>query len=104
MQGCVTPDVTSAELVSGTQCAQDMLFVMRIVESMGLKVKKPMTLEIDNEGSVDISHNWSVSGRSRHDSVRQSFLRELNEDDVINVKWMPTDENSADGGVFKPKK
>jgi hypothetical protein len=96
MQGRVTPDVTSAELVSGTQCAQDMLFVMRVIESMGLKVKKPMTLEIDNEGTVDISHNWSASGRSRHDSVRQSFLRELKEDDIINVKWTPTDENSSD--------
>jgi hypothetical protein len=41
MQGCVTLDVTSAELVSGTQCAQDMLFTMRVIESMGLKVKKP---------------------------------------------------------------
>jgi hypothetical protein len=96
MQGCVTLDVTSAELVSGAQCAQDMLFIMCIIESMGLKVKKPMTLEIDNKGTVDISHNWSVSGRSRHDSVRQSFLRELNEDDIINVKWIPTDENSSD--------
>jgi hypothetical protein len=96
MQRCVTLDVTSAELVSATQCAQDMLFVMRVVESMGLKVKKPMILEIDNKGAVDISHNWSISGRSRHDSVRQSFLRELNEDDIINVEWIPTNENSTD--------
>jgi hypothetical protein len=63
---------------------------------MGLKVKKPMILEIDNKGAVDISHNWSVSGRSRHDSVRQSFLRELNEEEIIDVKWIPTDENSSD--------
>jgi hypothetical protein len=96
MQGCVTPDVTSAELVSGAQCAQDVSFIMHIVESMGLKVKKPMMLEIDNKGTVDVSHNWSASGQSRHDSVRQSYLRELNEEDVINVKWMPADENSSD--------
>jgi hypothetical protein len=96
MQGCVTLDVTSAEYVSATQCAQDMLFTMRVLESMGLKVKKPMILEIDNKGAVDLSHNWSVSGRTRHDSIRQSFLRELNEEGVIEVYWIPTEDNSSD--------
>jgi hypothetical protein len=72
MRGCVTLHVTSAELVSGTQCAQDMLFSIsskkkfkdarRVLESMSLKVKKPMILEIDNKGAVDLSKNWSVSG------------------------------------------
>jgi hypothetical protein len=96
MQGCVTLDVTSAELVSGMQCAQDMLFSMRVVELMGLKVKKPMVLELDNKGAIDLSHNWSVSGKLRHDSVRQSFLRELNEEGVIELFWIPTEDNSAD--------
>ena len=37
-----------------------------------------------------------MSGRSRHDSVRQSFLRELNEEGVIELFWIPTEENSSD--------
>lgn len=73
-----------------------MLFIMRVIESMGLKVKKPMVLEIDNKGAIDLSHNWSVSGRSRHDSVRQSFLHKLNEEGVIELFWILTDKNSSD--------
>ena len=96
MQGCITLDVTSAELVSGTECVQDMLFEMHVLESMKLKVKKPMILEVDNKGAVAISHNWSVSGRSRHDSICHSFLRELNEEGIIEVFWIPTDDNSLD--------
>ena len=69
---------------------------MRVLESMGLKVKKPMILEIDNKGAVDLSKNWSVSGRTRHDSIRQNFLRKLHEEGIITVKWIPTEENSAD--------
>ena len=38
----VTLSVTEAELVQAASTAQDMLFVMDIVESLGLKVKKPM--------------------------------------------------------------
>jgi hypothetical protein len=38
---------------------QDLLFAMRVVESMGLKVKKPMIIEIDNKGAVDLTLvNW----------------------------------------------
>ena len=61
--------VTEAELFSAVMCAQDMLFVMRIPNSMGLKVNLPMKLEIDNKGAKDITHNWSVGGRLRHVEV-----------------------------------
>jgi hypothetical protein len=41
---------------------------------------------MDNKGAVDLSKNWSVSGRTRHNFIRQSFLRELNEEGIITVK------------------
>jgi hypothetical protein len=40
-----TFSVTEAELVAGTDCAQDMLYIKKILESMGLKVKLPMILK-----------------------------------------------------------
>ena len=96
MQGFVTLSVTEAESAAATQCAQDMLFNMRVLESMGLKVKKPMILEVDNKGAIDLANNWSVTGRTRHASVRQNFLRELKEAGIIHLVWIPTDENSVD--------
>jgi hypothetical protein len=69
-----TLSTAEAELVSGTQCAQDMLFVMRVLESIGLKVKKPAILQFDNKGAVDLANNWSIGGRTRHIEVRQYFL------------------------------
>jgi hypothetical protein len=96
MQGHVTLSVTEAELAAATQCAQDMLFVMRVLESVGLKVKKPMILEVDNKGAKDLTHNWSVGGRTRHVNVREWFLRDLKEEGVILVKWIAGDDNSAD--------
>jgi hypothetical protein len=71
--------VTESELGSTTEMAQDMLFAMHIIESMGLKVKKPMILCVDNKGAKDLANNWSVGGRTRHVEVWQYFLRELKE-------------------------
>ena len=44
-------------------CAQDMLFLMWL-ESIGLKVRKPMVLMVDNIGAKDLANNWSVEGRA----------------------------------------
>ena len=45
LQGFVTLSVTEVESAAATQCTQDVLFNMRVIESMGLKVKKLMILE-----------------------------------------------------------
>jgi hypothetical protein len=65
MMPMVALSVTEAELFAAVMTVQDMLFIMRIVESMRLRVKKPMVLEIDNKGAKDLVNNWSVGGRLR---------------------------------------
>ena len=40
MQKTVALSVTEAELNAGVMCVQDMLYIMMVLESMGLKVKK----------------------------------------------------------------
>jgi hypothetical protein len=87
MMPIIALSVTEAELYAATQCAQDMLFVMRILESIGLEVKKPMNLFVDNKGAVDLANNWSVGGRTRHVEVKQYFLRELKEQGLIRTSW-----------------
>jgi hypothetical protein len=59
-------------------------------------VKQPMILEVDNKGANDLTHNWSVGGRTRHVNVREWFLRDLKEEGIIEVKWIAGDDNSAD--------
>ena len=70
---------TEAELMLATECAQDMLYVMQILESIGLSVKKPMTLEVDNKGAVNMANGWSVGVQTRHIETRYYLLCELKE-------------------------
>ena len=67
--------MTEADLFPVVMCTQDMQFVIRILNSTGLKVKLPMKPEIDNKGAKDITHNWSVGGGLRHVEVKHFFLR-----------------------------
>jgi hypothetical protein len=54
-QKSVALSVCEAEQTVGVLCAQDMMYVRNVLESMGLKVKLPKILEMDNKGAVDLS-------------------------------------------------
>ena len=96
MQRSPTLSVTESELVAGVTCAQDMLYVKNLLESIGLQVELPMKLEMDNKGAVDLMHSFSVNGRTKHIEYRYLWLRNLQEEKIIDVQWVKGDENETD--------
>ena len=63
---------------------------------MELQAELLMTLEVDNQGTVDLANNWSACGHTRHMDVHENFLRELKEDGILPVKQIPSPTNDAD--------
>ena len=57
MQKTMALSVTESELMAAVSCAQDILYSKRIMESLELKVKLPMILEVDNKGAVYLIKN-----------------------------------------------
>jgi hypothetical protein len=96
IQQSTTLSVTEAELCSGVDCVQEMLFAMRVLESIGLKIRKPMKIQIDNKGAVDYANNWSASGRMRHSCIKLSFVRELKEQGLLDIEWCRSEDMPAD--------
>ena len=86
------------ELIAATECAQDLLFTKHILEGLGLKVKTPMKLNIDNSGCIDLICNWSSGGRTRHVDTRQYWLRELKEEEpsIVTPVYCPSELNCSD--------
>ena len=96
MQKSTVLSVTEAELVSATECVQDMMYIRRLLQSIGLMVKHPMIIEIDNRGAIDLSNSWATSGRTRHIDVRYYWIRELKEQSIVYPRFIPTDSNASD--------
>ena len=63
-QKFVTLSVMEAESAAGVMISQDMLCVYPLMLSLGLEVKLPMFLEMDNKGAVNLANNWSVGGHT----------------------------------------
>jgi hypothetical protein len=96
MQRLTAVSVTEAELIEICDCAQNMMYVMRLITYMKMQVKLPMELKADNQGAIDIINNWSSVGRTRHMDTKVKFVRELKEAHIINFVWVSTKENEAD--------
>ena len=96
MQTTIALSVTEAELKALISLVQDMLYEMHVIESLGLRVEKPMKPKVDNKGCFDLCHNWSVGGRTRHMDCGLNFLRELKEQGILWVVWGPGEDNEAD--------
>ena len=63
---------------------------------MGLNVKLPVIIKVDNKGAQDLVKNWSIGGCTRHVGVRLNYPRELKEEGLIQVDWIKSEENVAD--------
>jgi len=67
--------VTEEEITACMTVVQDMLYMYGLLESLELKVKLPMLLEMDNSGAEDVANSWSVRDRTHHVDVQNYFLR-----------------------------
>ncbi len=92
----VSLSTTEAETYAGVSCVQDMLCMKNVLESLRLRVKLPMVLEMDNQGAVYLASNWSIGGWTRHNDVWLVFLIELKEAGVLVIKWIAGAVNEAD--------
>ena len=88
--------VTEAELYMAILCAQDMIYVLHVIQSLELKVKLSMVLKVDNQGTVDITNSWNIGGQTCHIDVGQCFLHELKEEGILLVKWILGSKNDSD--------
>ena len=69
MQPSVSLSMAKGELIAAVEVAQIMLFAMRVMEDIGLQVKKPMILHVDCKDALDLMYGWNVSGITKHVSV-----------------------------------
>ena len=66
---------------------------MQVLEDIGLHVKKPMILQADCKGALNLTYGWNISGLMKHVSVHACFLHELKEANLLVCIWLRTDAN-----------
>ena len=95
-QHCVTMSSTEAEYVAMSLCVMEMEFVRQVIESTGFEIILPMKLYVDNMGAIDLVTNYSTTGRTKHIDVHYHFLREMIEQGMLELLFVPADDIVSD--------
>ena len=92
----VTLSSTEAEFVAVSDVCTEILFVKMILESLGIKVKTPITVHCDNVGAIFLSYNAKISQRTKHIDTKYRFVGEYVEQGIVKIVFVKSENNIAD--------
>lgn len=87
---------TEAELVALAQCAVELIYIMNLLAFIGYVCKEDVVVETDNSGAHQLCHRYTSAAHTRHIDRKLFKLREMRGAGLVKVKYVPTDENTAD--------
>jgi hypothetical protein len=85
-----------AEYMAACAATQEALWLMMLLDQMGIEITKPLVLHEDNQACIDFSKNPGDHKRSKHIDTRYHFVRERVESGDIRLEWIPTTDQIAD--------
>jgi hypothetical protein len=70
----VTLSSTEAEYIALSEITKEIMFVKQVLETMGIGMKLPIIVQIDNVGAIYLSNNYSLGQRTKHIDIRRHFV------------------------------
>jgi hypothetical protein len=108
-QKSVSLSSTEAEYVALSEVATEIIFIKDILEFMGIEVKVPIVVNVDNVGAIYLAKKAGSTSRTKHVDTRYHYVREYIEDGVLLVQFVRLEDNDADtftknvGGILYEK-
>jgi len=63
---------------------------------MNIRVQLPVTVRVDNVGTIFMSNNVTTTGRMRHIRIRTMFVQEHAEDGTVKIVLVQSKDNDND--------
>ena len=92
----VVLSTTEAEYMALSEVVKELKFIVQLLQTMNIEVELPITVHVDNVGSIWLSNNHTTSYRTKHIDIRTSFVKEYQEDGKIVIKFVKSKENEKD--------
>jgi len=92
----ITLSVAESEFASAVEMVKELLFMKNMLEWMGLRVKIPMKIYLDNQAAIMMIRNNYATKGSRHCSLRVWYLRDLYMKGIVDPIYVKTEENMSD--------
>jgi hypothetical protein len=73
---------------------QESVFTQNLVEELTGK-RKPAIIYEDNLGTIFLVKNQQVSSRTKHIGIRHQYMRDLQDNKALDVRFKRSENNSA---------
>jgi hypothetical protein len=95
-QPIVTLSTTEAKHVAAASCACQCIWLRNVLVHLDMKQTNSTSINCDNSSSIKLSKNPIMHGRCKHIDVRYHFLRDLNKEGIIELKFCKSQDQLAD--------
>ena len=76
--------------------ASEITWLVHLLEELGVKSLRPVTLGCDNQSALQIAQNLVLHQRIKHNEIDCHFTREKVLQGVLQLRYIPTHEQLAD--------
>ena len=95
LQGHVALSTTEAEYVAVSEAGKEMVWLNGLLEELG-KEKENCALYSDSQSAIHLAKNPAFHSRTKHIPMRYHYIRDLVEDEVLQLLKIQGSENPAD--------
>ena len=96
LQKVVSLSSAEAEFYACAEAVKEVPFIVQILRFLGVEVKTTVEVKVDNVGATYMSQNQASSTRTRHMDTRWFYVNDLQDDGLIIVKFVRSEENISD--------
>lgn len=97
-QSTVALSTCEAEYIALSECSRIVLYLRNLLtEIQALNSNSPVSIFCDNQTAVGQVNQDTISPRIRHIDIKYHFVRKLTNNKQISVKWIPAEQQRADG-------
>ena len=98
-QRTIASSTTEAEYVSMCQASKNIVWATRFIKELHLEKalnNSPIQLLGDNQGALGLIENPEHHSRTKHIDVQYHYVREVTDDGLISIGYVPTSDMIAD--------
>ena len=92
----VTLSLMEAKYVYMSKGLKDLKFIYISLKYLQMKVNLPMLVLINNIGAIEMLDPKTNKCCTKHVDTRYHWICEFIEDDIVNVKYVKSEENVSD--------
>ena len=92
----VVLSTTEAEYMALSEVVKELKFIVQLLQTMNITVELPITVHVDNVGTIWLSNNRNTGDKTKHLDIRTASVKEYQEDGKIIIKYVKSEDNDAD--------